>query len=94
MAHGEVMETQVAEQVSRWGGIHLNDKKPGGDYSGSSSPGWRASTINEMEGFRFPHQLLATHGSSALLTLGNKRIQGGFVSWKFLTGSYDELRAH
>lgn len=65
-----------------------------GINSGSSSPGWRASTINEMEGFRFPDQLLATHGSSALLTLGNKRIQGGFVSWKFLTGSYDELLTH
>lgn len=85
------METQVAEQVSHWGGIHLNDKNPEGDYSGFSRPGWRASTINEMEGFRFPDQLLATHGSAALLTLGNKRIQGGFLSWKFLTGSYDEL---
>lgn len=49
------------------GGIHLNDKNPGEDYSGISNPGWRASTINEMEGFRFPDQLLATHGSSALL---------------------------
>ena len=49
------------------GGIHLNDKNPGEDYSGISNPGWRASTINETEGFRFPDQLLATHGSSALL---------------------------
>lgn len=41
-------------------------KTPGEHYSGISSPGWRASTINEMEEFRFPDQLLATHGSSAL----------------------------
>lgn len=38
MAHGEVTETQVAEQVSHWGGIHLNDKNPGGDYSGLLQP--------------------------------------------------------
>lgn len=68
-------------------------KNPGEDYSGISNPGWRASTINEMEGFRFPDQLLATHGSPALLNVDSRgqRDSGGFVSWKFLSVSYNEL---
>lgn len=42
-------------------------KNPGENYSGISNPGWGASTINEMEGFRFPELLLAAHGSPAQL---------------------------
>lgn len=63
----EVTENPSCRTGVSMGGIHLNDKNPGEDYSGISNPGWRASTINETEGFRFPDQLLATHGSSALL---------------------------
>lgn len=91
MAHGEVMETQVAEQVSHWGGIHLNDKNPGGDYSGFSSRGWRASTINEMERIQISRAAPGYAWELCTVDSGEQKDSRWFVSWKFLTGSYDEL---